>query len=406
MKRRTFSRLALGSLGAAPLGAAPMAASGRKRVAGVVTEYTWYSHADVVLGRILGGNSANNVHSEPRTHLVSLYRDQKPKNDMAPDMAARFGFTLYPTIHDALTLGGGKLAVDAVILIGEHGNYPRNELGQQMYPRYELFNQILDVYEKSGRAVPTFSDKHFSYSWEKASKMYDRARRLRVPFMAGSSIPVSVRTPLLEIPLNAPLEHAVALGYGPPDAYGFHLLESLQCMVERRAGGETGIESVEWLEGDAIWKWIAGEGAWSKPLIDEAARRNPSRKPVPVEEEARKPVLFLLNYRDGFRAAAMIITPSGARWSFACRRKGESRIDSTLFGLAAPGRPLPHFDGLVKCIEDMFVSGKPVYPVERTLLTTGALAFLFQSKGHGRRMETPELSVRYQAPEHAYFQKS
>jgi hypothetical protein len=69
---------------------------------------------------------------------------------------------LYPTIHDTLTLGGDKLAVDAVVFTGEHGDYPENELGQKMYPRYELFNQILDVYEKSGRVVPTFSDKHLS----------------------------------------------------------------------------------------------------------------------------------------------------------------------------------------------------------------------------------------------------
>ena len=44
---------------------------------------------------------------------------------------------IYPTIAEALTLGGGKLAVDGVVLVGEHGNYPKNEKGQTKYPRYD-----------------------------------------------------------------------------------------------------------------------------------------------------------------------------------------------------------------------------------------------------------------------------
>ncbi|HUQ93088.1 MAG TPA: hypothetical protein VM120_15510, partial [Bryobacteraceae bacterium] len=265
MRRRSFTQLALGGLAAPSL----EGFRSKKRVAGIVTEYRFYSHADVILGRIMSGNSANNIHAAPRTQLVSVYTEQKAAQDMAPDMASRYGYRLFPSIREALTLGGPKLAVDAVIFVGEHGTYPENELGQKMYPRYELFNQILDVFESSGRVVPAFFDKHLSYSWEKAKALYDRAARLGVPWMAGSSIPLTVRNPLLEIPLETPLEHAVSVGYGPHDAYGFHLLEALQCMVERRAGGETGIQSVEWVQGDAIWRWMASEqGKWSRPLIE------------------------------------------------------------------------------------------------------------------------------------------
>ena len=226
--------------------------------------------------------------------------------------------------------------------------------------------------------------------------------------MAGSSIPVTIRNPLLELPLEVQLESAVGLGYGPHDAYGFHLLESMQCMIERRAGGETGIASVEWIAGDQVWNWLKGEGAWARPLLDEAAKRNPQRPQVPLEQEAKDPVLFLLQYADGLRAAALIVGPSGAQWSFACRRKGAgAAIESTLFGLSAQTRTLPHFDGLVHCMEEMFVTGKPLYPVERTLLTTGALALLFQSKKAGRRLETPELGgIRYRAAKNTYFQRA
>jgi hypothetical protein len=256
--------------------------------------------------------------------------------------------------------------------------------------------------------VPTFFDKHLSYDWQKAKALYDRAAKLRVPWMAGSSIPVTIRNPFLELPLEVPLESAVGLGYGPQDAYGFHLLESMQCMIERRAGGETGIAAVEWIAGSKVWDFLKGEGAWARPLLDEAAKRNPQRPQVPLEQEAKDPVLFLLQYADGLRAAGLILGPSGAQWSFACRRKGTgAAIESTLFGLSQQTRTLPHFDGLVHCMEEMFVTGKPLYPVERTLLTTGALALLFQSKKAGRRLETPELgAIRYRAPKNTYFQRA
>jgi hypothetical protein len=413
MTRRQLIHAGLGTL-AAP-GFEPGGSSGKgglraaatlKRVAGIVTEYRWYSHADVILGRILGGNSMNGVHHPPRTRLVSVWTHQVPQGrDMSRDMASRHGFRIANSIEEAMTMGAGKLAVDGVIFIGEHGEYPNNELGQKLYPRFELFNQVLDVYEKTGKVVPTFFDKHLSYSWENAKAMYDRAKKLNLPWMAGSSIPVTPRSPRLEIPLDAPLEAAAAVGYGPHDAYGFHLLEALQCMVERRKGGETGIASVEWIEGGALWQWLKGEGAWARPLLDEAARRNPFRKPVALEEEARGPVLFSLQYKDGFKAAAMIIGPSGAEWSFACRTKGASAVESTFFGPTPRTRTLPHFDGLVYCIEELILTGRPLYPVERTLLTTGALALAFESKRRKARVETPGLAeISYRVPRNVFVQ--
>src|SRR5437763_2323 len=83
-----------------------------------------------------------------------------------------------------LTLGGERLAVDGVLLIAEHGNYPLNEKGQILYPRFEMMEQIVSVFRKTGQVVPVFCDKHLSYSWDKAKQIYGWAQELKIPFMA------------------------------------------------------------------------------------------------------------------------------------------------------------------------------------------------------------------------------
>jgi len=367
-----------------------------------------YSHAAVIIGRLLEGYSPDGIFTEPRTHLVSMYTAQVPANDLSRGLAQKYGFPIYPTIKDALTLGGGDLAVDAVCFIGEHGDYPWNERGQHLYPRYELFEQIVEVFRRTGKTAPVFSDKHFSYSWSKAKQMYGWSRELNFPLMAGSSIPLTMRSPALEIPYGAEIDHALALGYGELDAYGFHTLEVLQAMVERRKGGETGIRAVEWIEGDAVWKWRDGAGRWSLPLLDAALSRYPEQKPGRLEDNVKKPVAFLLEYRDGMRAAAYMLEGQVRGWSFAAKMKQQSEPVSTCFrqGDEPGSRPLPHFDGLVHSIEEMFVTGKPLYPVERTLLTTCTLSMLFESRAWKRRIESPELAVSYRAPRNCYFQRA
>jgi len=384
----------------------------KKRVAAVLTMYTqdhgFYSHAAVIVGRLLDGYSPDGVFTEPRTHLVSMYTAQVPANDLSRGLAQKHGFKIYPTIKDTLTLGGDDLAVDAVCFIGEHGDYPYNERGQHLYPRYELFEPIVEVFRVTGKTVPVYFDKHFSYSWTKAKTMYGWSRELNFPLMAGSSIPVTMRSPALEIPYGGEIDNALALGYGELDAYGFHTLEALQCMVERRKGGETGIRSVEWIEGDAVWKWRDGAGRWSVPLLEAALSRYPERKPGRLEDNVKKPVAFVMEYRDGMRAAAYMLEGQVDAWSFAAKMKGQAEPVSTYFkqGGEAGSRPFPHFDGLVHSMEEMFITGKPLYPVERTLLTTCTLSLLFESRAWQRRIESKELAISYRAPRDCYFQRS
>ena len=139
-----------------------------KRIAVVTTIYKYLSHAQHMADRFLVGYPHEGRWHKPDMQIVSLYVDQKPTGDQSQARATEFGFKVYPTIAEALRCGTAKLAVDAVLIIGEHGDYPKNDLGQVLYPRHEFFKQCVEVFDKDGRAVPVYNDKHLSYSFEKA----------------------------------------------------------------------------------------------------------------------------------------------------------------------------------------------------------------------------------------------
>ena len=234
-----------------------------KRIAVIATIYRYLSHAQHFADRFMVGYPYEGRWHRPNARVVSLYVDQKPEGDQSIDRAREFGFSVYPTIPETLRCGGNTLAVDAVLLIGEHGDYPRNEKEQVLYPRYEFFKECVKVFEADGRAVPIYNDKHLSYSFAKAKEMVDDAHRLGFPLLAGSSLPVTWRLPDVELPLDCEIESALMVGVGGSDPMDYHALEAMQCMVERRKGGETGVRAVQLIDGDAVWK--AGEGGrWSR----------------------------------------------------------------------------------------------------------------------------------------------
>ena len=244
----------------------------------------------------------------------------------------------------------GKLAVEGVLLIGEHGNYPRNDKGQILYPRLEMMEQIVAVFRKAGRSVPVFNDKHLSYTFAKAEKMIGWSEELKFPLMAGSSLPVTWRRPELELRLDAPIEEGLVACYGPLEVYGFHGLEALQVMMERRKGGESGVKAVTCLTGKDVWK--AGDaGRWSWDLLEAALARSETvnlgdiRRNVgsmSVQGMPQAPATaFLIEYRDGTRGTVLLLNGHVQDFTFAARIKGEGRPASCLVPVAAAaGRPL------------------------------------------------------------------
>ena len=397
MRRRDFIQVGAGAWVSQKLAGAAV----RKKIAALSSTYHVRSHSDNFITRFLEGYWIDKRHYESPADVVSLYMDQVHPADIGHRLSTAYHFPVTKSIADALTLGTGKLSVDGVLMVAEHGEYPFNDKQQQLYPRYEFFEQVVQVFRRSGRAVPVFSDKHLSYDWTKARQMYDWSRELSFPFMAGSSLPVTFRRPELDYPLGVRFEDALMVGGGwTSDGGIFHNLETLQCFVERRAGGETGIRAVQHLEGDAVWR-AAAEGLWSKDLMKAALSRGETVGPG-RPEEVRKPVLCLIEYQDGFRAATLSLGGLVNEYLVAFRVKGRPAIDSALCYI--PIENSNNFSMLVHGIAQMFQTGKPSHPVERTLLTTGALSFLMESASQGhKRLETPMLRVSYEPPAASFY---
>jgi hypothetical protein len=394
----------------------------RPKIAAVVTTYFKYSHAQHIVDRFLDGYGWNGTHHYPPMDLVSLYVDQVGSNDLSRERASRHpGMKICPSIAEALTLGSGKLAVDGVVLVGEHGNYPRNEKGQTKYPRHEFFEQITGVFRSSSRSVPVFNDKHLSWNWDWAREMYDTSREMGFAFLAGSSLPVTWRTPAVEMPLGARISEALCVCYGGVDSYDFHGLETVQCMVERRHGGETGVDWVQAYRGDRFWDALR-EGIWPAALMKAALTRShtltPARpgfndvfpSPDDMRRLVRDPVAYRYQHSDGLKCTMLLMNGLVRDFNFAAFVAGSREPWSTQMYLPMPdGRTTlaNFFSPLVNHMESMFLTGHAPYPVERTLLTTGLTAGGVESLYRGpTKFETPHLAIRYQPTRESTYWRS
>ena len=365
----------------------------KKSVAAIVTIYRKNSHTDVLIGKILEGWKQKGGPG-PDLKLASMYVDQLAKGDMARDMSRKHGFPIFKTIEQAITLGTDRVAVDGIISIGEHGAYPWNKLGQHLYPRRRFFEEIIETLEKHKKVVPVFNDKHPGPVWKDALWMYNRAKELKIPFMAGSSLPVSFRKPDFSLTMNSELEACLAIGYSGLDIYGFHTLEYLQCIIERRKTSTQAVKWVQCLPGSNLKKLI-DEKIVREDLLKFLLKVTPTNGTDLLKADSKKFFVFLIQHADGLLAPVLMLPGFARGISAAVKVKGSKPMG----GLAEErGEPFPHFAYLLKGIEQMIHTNKPAYPVERTLLTAGILDRLLNSKFEdGKKRMTPELKINYDA---------
>jgi hypothetical protein len=247
--------------------------------------------------------------------------------------------------------------------------------------------------------------------------------------MAGSSVPLAQRRPNLEIPHGCEIEEAIAIHGGGVEVYDFHGLELLESFVEVRRGGEAGIARVEFLDADSMWQ-AADAGRWSVSLAEAAmaAEIVDAAAPIIARVERQTEVTtkhptqlaithgILLTYCDGLRPAVLQVGHSSNRWNFACRLKDPQPQQATelrseasrQIAMALYNGPWGNrclFKALSHAVQHLFVHRCAPYPVERTLLVSGALDAAMVSRERRAPVSTPELQFSYRAGDWRAFRE-
>lgn len=392
-----FTRRQMLALAAA---AALPVAEKRPRVACVVTYWAApRSHADWIIAKLMDGYWWQGAHVDSRVDVASVYIHQLEESPLGRKVCEAKGIPIFDTVSGALTLGGDELAVDGVVLVGEHGVYHNNLLGQKYYPRWWLYQQIIRVFEQSKRSAPVFNDKHLSTGWDEAKWMFDKSRELDFPLFGGSSIPFYYRKPEIELDLDTPVKRSVVVGGAIDEGGLFHCVDVLQAFVERRKGGETGVAAVQAIRGPEVWKWTE-RNPWAGKLLESVGKRF-DLKPDHFRESVRESSVCIVDYRDGTKAA--IYSGRGVGWTYAGEIEG--RKEPTIVSMLGWPGPFAQYhaaNAFEHWIVEMMLTRKEPYNAERLLLSTGIVLHNQESNWEngrysavGRRVETPFMDMKY-----------
>lgn len=248
--------------------------------------------------------------------------------------------------------------------------------------------------------------------------MVATAERLGFPLLAGSSLPVTWRLPSVDIPMGARVEETVMVGVGEFDSGDFDALEAMQCMLERRNGGETGVKAVQLLEGDDVWK-TGSAGRWSKELLSSALSRSDTPLGLTLldgrtqdlvasgvlPQLVKSPAAYCVEYADGTRATLLMLNGAVMDFNISVRVAGHGLVSTQFF--LPPTPDVTDTACLAAKIEQMVTSRSAPYPVQRTLLTSGMLEACLDSRRRlNQRIETPQLAVTYQPPAESQYART
>jgi len=381
----------------------------RPRIAVLATYWgATRSHADWLVNKLIDGYWWQGAYTASRVEVVSLYLHQHDTSLLGQKVAKAKGIPVFKSVAEAVTLGGKELAVDGVVIVAEHGDYPTDMKGHWLLPRWWIYNQVISVFEKSKRSVPVFNDKHFSYNWDDAKWMFDKSRELGFPLTGGSLLPVYYRTPEVELENDTPIKHSIVVGATPDEGAIFHCIELLQAFAERRKGGETGVKSIQSIRGPEAWKWVERNN-WASKLLESVAKSLDLKQGY-FQENARTNIC-VIEYNDGTNAA--IIGTQRAGWTYAGEIEG--RKEPTIVSLLNFPGPFDQYhasNAQPHWITEMMLTKKEPFNAERLLLTTGITNHYMESNWEGskysavgRRIETPFLNMTYRPTRAAQFNK-
>jgi hypothetical protein len=397
----------LAALTGSASGAVMQADQKRPRIACLVSYWAApRSHADWIVTKLLDGYWWQGAHTPSRVDVVSVYIDQFEASGLGQKICKAKNIPIFRTVGEAVMLGGKELAVDGVVIVAEHGNYPTNLKGQWLLPRWWIYQQVMSVFEQSKRSVPVFNDKHLSYNWDEAKWMFDKSRELNFPLTGGSSIPVYFRKPEVELDNDTPIKTSVVLGGAADEGALFHCVDVLQAFVERRKGGETGVRSVQCIRGPETWNWTE-RNTWAANLL-EAVRKNFDLKPGHFQQIAQ-PNVCIVEYNDGTKAA--VFSAEDVGWTYAGEIDGrKDPMIISMLGWPGPFSQYHASNAQPHWITEMMVTKKEPFNAQRLLLSTGIVSYNMDSNWEngrysaiGRRIETPFLNMNYRPTRGAQF---
>ena len=382
----------------------------RPRIACLVTYWgATRSHADWIINKLIDGYWWQEAYTPSRIDVASIYLHQHDTSLLGQKVANAKGIPVFKTVAEALTLGGDKLAVDGVVIVGEHGDYPVDLKGHWLLPRWWLYSQMVRVFEQSERSVPVFNDKHLSYCWNETKWMFDKSRELNFPLTGGSCLPTYYRTPEIELATDTPIKNSIVVAAASDEGGIFHCFDLIQCFVERRKGGETGVKAVQSIRGAETWNWVE-RNPWAGNLL--AAVEKSFEQPAGYFQGGNpQGSLCIIEYNDGTNAA--VIGSRTAGWTYACEIEGQNEATVvSLLGFPGPFDQYHADNGQPHFITEMMVTKKEPFNAERLLLSSGITNHYMQSNWEngrfspvGRRIETPFLNVSYHTTREAQFSK-
>jgi hypothetical protein len=358
------------------------------------------SHADWIVNKLLDGYWWRGAHTASQVEVVSVYIDQLDTSLLGQKVCKAKNIPIFKTVKEAVTLGGKELAVDGVVIVAEHGNYPTDLKGRWLLPRWWIYQQVIQVFEQSKRSVPVFNDKHLSYSWDEAKWMFDKSRELHFPLTGGSSIPTYFRKPEIELAIDTPIKNSIVVGNAADEGAIFHCIDVLQAFVDRRKGGETGVKAVQSIRGPETWAWVE-RNAWAGNLL-EAVGKKFDLKPGHFQE-GRRPNICVVEYNDGSKAA--VISGEGVGWTYAGEIEGQK--EPTIVSMLGWPGPISQYHAAnahEHWIIQMMLTGKEPFNAERLLVSTGIVNYYMESNWEdgrysavGRRIETAFLNIKYRS---------
>jgi len=399
----------LSALAGNAAGAVPQTTSTRPRIACAVSYWAGpESHADWIIGKLMDGYWWHGAHTPSRVDIVSVFIHQFETSLLGQKVCKAKNIPIYKTVGEAVTLGGTELAVDGVVIVGEHGNYATDLKGHWLLPRWWLYSQVIRVFEQSKRSVPVFNDKHLSFNWNDAKWMFDKSRELNFPLTGGSSIPTYFRKPEIDLPIDAPIKNSIVVGNAGDEGAIFHCIDVLQAFHERRKGGETGVKSVQSIRGPEMWAWVA-RTPWANKLLGSVEKQF-TLKPG-FFQEGPQANACIVEYNDGTKGA--VISGRNVGWTYAGEIDGqpEPTIISML-GWPGPFSQYHAANAFPHWITEMMVTKKEPFNAERLLLSTGITNHYMESNWEngryaavGRRIETPFMNMKYHTTVAQMFEK-